>query len=1223
MSIKKEANKQWEEIHDKVLEGLESFEDISPRDLWESRNVDEVTELTGITPNQAQIWLTKGRPAKKYTNEDQTEALVLFKALLVYNALIEEATMTGAKDLVKILNDLKDAIIKLDRREDAFENLGEMFFTTLNDQKQKLIRAKLRTVRGVLNTPKEITIASVVAVLFCDLATQSDIQEVRDVLDTKLKAPFKSLVKAKGLISSLASCSIAGTSARKLKSAINKALEDYSSNTGKVATSAETKSLASLLKEIKDDSALNDSEKIIQQQKVIDESELDDSLKEVVKVLSDADVLIRGGDLQTDEAVELGLTKDQEDAMLGAKSGMTLISAGAGSGKTRVLSGKVAHLLGKDEVTPYNIMAVSFSRKSAQDLAEKVKDAVGSRIPQMSHTAIGRTTHSVAQEIVNRFHPKAGSSTLVSEEFELDRLVKRAITLVKETAHDKSRVRDTSLFADQIDSFQQTQKRNDLSVLNLLIAVEKYRRDKGFLKAEEEGIVDSLFAIRESLLNDEGLTETEISLVNRELGTDRGEKVLNRAFGGNPGKYQFYQQKKTASVDTPMWWGSKVEGQEEVKINPKEAQLFITKCKANMVSPTEAYNKVNKPGIDESFILKAKVYGAYAHILTSEGLSDFDDMLIEAVKVLSRKTNLKQLQKQYKHIIVDEAQDLNPVQHAFFGLLSGTMVAGGKGGEKPPVPVEAPVMEERSITFIGDENQSIYGFRGAQSSEFSSKATQNDGAFDVMTLGVNFRSTKAIVDAANKLISEEEGSLGMVCTAVFQEQDNGSDSITRDTAHLSPYDAAGAFAHKVKIGTGEGDIYKASDYGVACRTNAELVPYALSLLEKDINFTCPVNPFKHPTTKKILRALGIGSRTIGASDFIGSFFGAFLNLHRDLGFDLGKEVQKVFRSHLQNPKKFEELEAQFTSLSEEQLGPFFLEDLEAVNKTNTRELVIVGSCLEMCENSEGRFDGDTIEKTNDYCSLVDDLLVANHEDPSSLFDLIVGNKEFDGGGKFEGPSGTLKDMIVNMSKTHADEMAQALTTITSEEEIQELKTVDFALAPLVALRSIFLNAVKEGGLDRVFEKFRNLEISSQVAMKQSKDQGVEAVTLDTIHGWKGLEVTHLTVPMVAGKFPSDKEDFDPIVHDTPEQAKRLKAEQERMLAYVAVTRGKKSVTVQSYELTGGGKEAGESEFISKIFGDCKKEASLKTARQILAETVEVRNDSLSDREIDLAIKMFG
>jgi superfamily I DNA/RNA helicase len=641
--------------------------------------------------------------------------------------------------------------------------------------------------------------------------------------------------------------------------------------------------------------------------------------------------------LQTDVATELGLTKDQEDAMLGSDTGMTLISAGAGSGKTRVLSGKVANLVNQPEVTPYNIMAVSFSRKSAQDLAEKVKEAVGSKIPQMSHTAIGRTTHSIAQEIVNRFHPQAGSSTTVASKFELDRLIKRAIKLVKETDQDLAKVNDESLFADKIDLIKKQQKRDDLSVLNLLIAVEKYRKDMGFLKDFEKNLVEQLVEIRRKLLKEDALTPQDIKLVSQELATDRGKKVLNKAFAGDSSNYAFNKKKKTASkLDTPMWWGSKAEGKKEPKISPKEAQLFITKCKANMVSPTEAYNRVNKPGMDESFMLKAKVYGAYSHILTEEGLSDFDDMLIEAVKVLSRKDYLKQLQKQYKHIIVDEAQDLNPVQHAFFGLLSGTMEAGGKNGNKPPVPVEAPTMENgRSITFIGDENQSIYGFRGAQSSEFSSKAIQNQGAFDTMTLGVNFRSTKAIVDAANKLISEEDDSLGMICTAVFQEQDNGSDSIKKDTEHQSPYEAAGAFADTVNLGTSGEETYKYSDYGVACRTNAELIPYALSLLEKDIEFTCPVNPFKHPTTKKILRALSLASSMIGGGDGIGQFFGAFLNVHDDLNYGLSDEVNEVFKRHLKNPKSLDELQIEFETRDTSRR--FFVKSLN--DNTTTRVMV--------------------------------------------------------------------------------------------------------------------------------------------------------------------------------------------------------------------------------------------------------------------------------------------
>ena len=78
-------------------------------------------------------------------------------------------------------------------------------------------------------------------------------------------------------------------------------------------------------------------------------------------------------------------------------------------------------------------MAVSFSKESAQDLAEKLKQRTGSKIAQMSHTAIGRTTHSVALEIVNRFDSDAGNKDLVSNEHELKALVDQAIKLVRET----------------------------------------------------------------------------------------------------------------------------------------------------------------------------------------------------------------------------------------------------------------------------------------------------------------------------------------------------------------------------------------------------------------------------------------------------------------------------------------------------------------------------------------------------------------------------------------------------------------------------------------------------------------------------------------------------------------------------------------------------------------------------------------------------------------------
>ena len=82
-----------------------------------------------------------------------------------------------------------------------------------------------------------------------------------------------------------------------------------------------------------------------------------------------------------------------------------------------------------------------------------------------------------------------------------------------------------------------------------------------------------------------------------------------------------------------------------------------------MLTPSQAWNKVHSSGVE--YDIKARIYGCYQHLMGQDGLMDFDDVLIKGVQVLNTAGNLKQVQKQYKHIIVDEAQDLNPVQHTF------------------------------------------------------------------------------------------------------------------------------------------------------------------------------------------------------------------------------------------------------------------------------------------------------------------------------------------------------------------------------------------------------------------------------------------------------------------------------------------------------------------------------------------------------------------------------
>ena len=126
-----------------------------------------------------------------------------------------------------------------------------------------------------------------------------------------------------------------------------------------------------------------------------------------------------------------------------------------------------------------------------------------------------------------------------------------------------------------------------------------------------------------------------------------------------------------------------------------------------------------------------------------------------------------------------------------------------------------------------------------------------------MSIGVNFRSGNNIVEAANKLANTDaDGSLGLSCVASFKDQ---KDSIQHDR-HEDVGKASRDVAEHIRKMTDPSAEYtdaNPSDFGIACRTNAEIIPYALALLEKGVPFKSGVNPFNHRSTKAIIRILGL------------------------------------------------------------------------------------------------------------------------------------------------------------------------------------------------------------------------------------------------------------------------------------------------------------------------------------------------------------------------------
>jgi len=159
----------------------------------------------------------------------------------------------------------------------------------------------------------------------------------------------------------------------------------------------------------------------------------------------------------------------------------------------------------------------------------------------------------------------------------------------------------------------------------------------------------------------------------------------------------------------------------------------ITSLKASLIGPEEFLKITNKEdsfGFDEKF---ARVYVRYQEELKKNNALDFDDLIMYAVKLFEKHTSvLRKYNKDFPYIMIDEFQDTNLAQHRLSNLLAGT---------------------NKNICVVGDDDQSIYKFRGAEIKNILS-FEKSFPKTKVIRLEQNYRSTKNILDAANGIIAQ-------------------------------------------------------------------------------------------------------------------------------------------------------------------------------------------------------------------------------------------------------------------------------------------------------------------------------------------------------------------------------------------------------------------------------------------------------------------------------------
>ncbi|MEV5043080.1 ATP-dependent helicase [Microbacterium sp. LMI1x-1-1.1] len=329
------------------------------------------------------------------------------------------------------------------------------------------------------------------------------------------------------------------------------------------------------------------------------------------------------GDSRPDEDLLAGLNPPQREAVT-HRGPALLIVAGAGSGKTSVLTRRIASLMRTREAYPSQILAITFTNKAAGEMRERVRQLVGDNAQGMWIS----TFHSACVRILRREADQFGftKSFTIYDSGDSRALIKR---LVKE--HEG-------------DSF-------------------------GFTPAAVQG---------------------RISKLKNELA---------------------------------------------------DAESYARQ--ANMSDPAER--------------VFVDIFADYQRSLQKANAFDFDDLIAQTVYLFRAFPHVADVyRKRFRHVLVDEYQDTNHAQYALIHELTRPVVgkagdAFSSGGMMIFEPDEAPEIEGASLTVVGDSDQSIYAFRGADIRNISEFERDFPGA-KVVLLEQNYRSTQNILSAANAVI---------------------------------------------------------------------------------------------------------------------------------------------------------------------------------------------------------------------------------------------------------------------------------------------------------------------------------------------------------------------------------------------------------------------------------------------------------------------------------------
>ena len=270
------------------------------------------------------------------------------------------------------------------------------------------------------------------------------------------------------------------------------------------------------------------------------------------------------------------------------------------------------------------------------------------------------------------------------------------------------------------------------------------------------------------------------------------------------------------------------------KFKERTVLSAISKAKDELISPEQYAAQASGDYLKEIY---ARAYREYEKRLRDSNALDFDDLICKTITLLQTSSEvLDYYQNRFRYIMVDEYQDTNTAQFELIRLLADSV---GEDGKK-----------EQNLCVVGDDDQSIYKFRGANIYNILNFESEYPDA-TVIKLEENYRSTQNILDAANAVIGNNSMRKDK---ALWTEKEKG-DAIYF-SRFFNEYEEAESIAQAIKhaVDNGEAD-YK--DFAVLYRTNAQSRVFEEKLVGANIPYRIvgAVNFYQRREIKDLLAYL--------------------------------------------------------------------------------------------------------------------------------------------------------------------------------------------------------------------------------------------------------------------------------------------------------------------------------------------------------------------------------